>query len=66
VPGGARTENLHFAVVEDSPVDVLLDVSWLMERGINVGEYVSNYFWLSLSFSQHLRSTQPLAFSYQI
>ncbi|KAF9480224.1 hypothetical protein BDN70DRAFT_624388 [Pholiota conissans] len=38
IPGGARTENVCFAIVEGSPTDVLVNVSWLMSRGINPGE----------------------------
>ncbi|KAF9475486.1 hypothetical protein BDN70DRAFT_883645 [Pholiota conissans] len=35
IPGGACTEIVSFAVVEDSPADVLVGVTWLLERGIN-------------------------------
>ncbi|KAF9472432.1 hypothetical protein BDN70DRAFT_938193 [Pholiota conissans] len=31
--GNIRTENMSFAVVEDSPADVLMDVLWFVERG---------------------------------
>ncbi|KAF9479957.1 hypothetical protein BDN70DRAFT_878252 [Pholiota conissans] len=40
IPCGLRTENVCFAVIEDSPSDVLVDMNWLLQKGINSGAFL--------------------------